>query len=72
MKNITLSADENMIRLAREKAHKNNKTLNTLFREWLTRYVKEGSHVSNYAAMMEKLKYVEAGKCFSRDELNER
>lgn len=72
MKNITLSADEHMIKLAREKAHKNKKTLNTLFREWLTRYVKNEPHVSNYSIIMKKLKYANAGKHFNRDELNER
>jgi predicted lipase len=72
MKNITLSADERLIQLAREKAMKNKKTLNALFREWLTRYVKEGKHVNNYATMMEKFDYVSVGKHFDRDELNER
>jgi coenzyme F420-reducing hydrogenase alpha subunit len=72
MKNITLSANERMIRLAREKAYKNKKTLNALFREWLTRYVKNESYASNYSNIMQKLKYVNAGKHFNRDELNER
>ncbi|MCX7115062.1 MAG: hypothetical protein NTW08_04070 [Gammaproteobacteria bacterium] len=71
MKNITLSADEHMIQLARDKAHKNKKTLNALFREWLARYVKAPTDV-NYSQMMNKLNYVNVGKHFDRDDLNER
>lgn len=35
MKNITLSADESLIELAREEARARKTTLNALFREWL-------------------------------------
>ena len=39
MKNVTLSADERLIRQARERARREKKTLNAVFREWLARYV---------------------------------
>jgi hypothetical protein len=35
VKNITLSADEHLIELAREEARSRKTTLNELFREWL-------------------------------------
>jgi hypothetical protein len=35
LKNITLSADEELIRKAREKAQKEHTTLNASFRQWL-------------------------------------
>jgi hypothetical protein len=35
MKNITLSADENLIKQARQLARAQHKTLNGVFREWL-------------------------------------
>ncbi|MCZ6792664.1 MAG: hypothetical protein O7J95_03515 [Planctomycetota bacterium] len=72
MKNITLSADEDLIRRAREKARKQRTTLNGLFRSWLARYVGRGRTASKYEELMERLSYAGSGKSFSRDELNER
>ncbi len=39
MKNITLSADENLIESARQRAASEQTTLNAKFREWLEDYV---------------------------------
>jgi hypothetical protein len=39
MKNITFSADPNLIERARTRARQQKKTLNEAFREWLERYV---------------------------------
>ena len=39
MKNITFTAEEQLIAKAREKAKMDRKSLNVAFREWLTRYV---------------------------------
>lgn len=41
LKNITLSADEALIREARRQAALQNTTLNVLFREWLEQYTTE-------------------------------
>ena len=38
LKNITLSADEQLIQRAREKAATENTTLNASFRQWLRQY----------------------------------
>lgn len=72
LKNITLSADEELIRRARAKAHSDHTTLNEAFRWWLARYVQSEQTVAEYTALMEQLSYAEAGRHFSRDELNER
>ncbi|MBD3290522.1 hypothetical protein GF337_17085 [candidate division KSB1 bacterium] len=72
LKNITLSADENLIKKAREKAREEHTTLNDNFRRWLKRYVTSGSNKSNYDDLMNDLNYVNPGRKFSRDELNER
>ena len=72
LKNITFSADENLIELARAKAHNKKETLNTAFRKWLLRYAKNEVHASNYANIMNQFAYASAGKHFTRDELNER
>ena len=72
MKNITLSADETLIQKAREKALKENATLNQRFREWLNRYVAQ-DHVGNeYQELMKSLSYAKPGRKFSREEMNER
>ena len=72
LKNITLSADQDLIKKAREKAQRENTTLNQRFREWLNRYIQIGNQSSEYEQLMNKLDHINSGKKFSRDELNER
>jgi len=72
LKNITLSAEEGLIHQARERAMKNKKSLNTVFREWLRQYTKEERQAMDYYSLMNRLSYVKMNKHFSRDELNER
>ena len=72
LKNITLSADEEVIRKARKKAQKENTTINEQFRIWLSRFIDADKRLNNYDALMEKLSYASSGKKFSRDEMNER
>ena len=45
VKNITLSADEIIIKKARQRAKQQNTTLNAEFRKWLKRYTRENSKV---------------------------
>ncbi|MFC2171275.1 hypothetical protein ACFLU6_01430 [Acidobacteriota bacterium] len=72
VKNITVSAEESLIRKAREKAKREKKSLNSIFREWLAKYVGQDQAGKNYETLMEKLRYARSGKKFTRDELNER
>ncbi|MBI5448150.1 MAG: hypothetical protein HY939_05425 [Gammaproteobacteria bacterium] len=72
LKNITLSADEKLLQKSREKALKNKKTLNALFREWLEEYTCENSQCMDYKDLMKQLHYAKVGKKFSRESLNER
>ena len=72
LKNITLSADAELILKARKKAQKENTTVNEQFRIWLTRFISVDNRVADYDALMEKLSYAAPGKIFLRDELNER
>jgi hypothetical protein len=71
-KNITLSADENIIKKARQRARKQKTTLNNEFRKWLERYASDDSLAGNYTLIMNRLEYVKAGHHFTREELNER
>ena len=43
MKNITLSAEENLIEAARRRAVSEHTTLNEQFRLWLENYVRRGT-----------------------------
>lgn len=72
LKNITLSADEELIRKAREKAGREHTTLNANFRRWLRQYVNRNNRPDDLKALMMSLAYAQAGRKFSRDELNER
>lgn len=70
--NITLSAEDVLIRKAREKAAREKKSLNAVFREWLARYVGKENSTNLYGDLMNKLSYARPGRKFSRDEMNER
>ena len=78
LKNITLSAEEALIREARRQAALQNTTLNVLFREWLERFVAQHDEdvrqqlVKRYDELMQQLSHVDAGRKFTREELNER
>ena len=72
LKNITLSADEALIREARRQAALHNTTLNELFREWLERYVARQDSLARYEELMGRLSHVSAGRKFTREEMNER
>lgn len=72
MKNITLSADENLIEQARLIARAQHKTLNAVFREWLEQLAARNGSTQEYDALMQRLKHVKAGRRFTRDEMNER
>ena len=72
MKNITLSADEDLIEQARLVARSQRKTLNAAFREWLMTFTARSGNRQEVDALMQRLRHVEAGRHFSRDEMNER
>ncbi len=76
LKNITLSADEALIREARRQAALHNTTLNELFREWLEQFVTEDEAVREaalrqYEELMERLGQRFSRK-YTREEMNER
>lgn len=72
LKNITLSADPNLICKARKKAQQEHTTLNAQFRHWLERYVSTATKATDYESLMDSLSYARPGKHFTRDEMNER
>jgi hypothetical protein len=72
LKNITLSADADLIERARARAQKQKKALNLVFREWLERYAGEDGAPDDYYQLMKELSHVHAGRKFTRDEMNAR
>lgn len=73
MKNITLSADENLIEEARSIARSRKTTLNAAFREWLVQYAGRRARRREVEELFKGLRYgSSAGRRFTRDEMNER
>ena len=73
VKNITLSADENLIEQARKVAAEQHTTLNAAFREWLEQYSGRARWLQEYDALMERTKkYMKVDRKYTREELNER
>jgi hypothetical protein len=73
MRNITFSADETVIDLAREQAQSDNTTLNDQFRIWLAQYAGK-RRALRFRELMDKMQPLvnTGGKKFTRDEMNER
>lgn len=73
MKNITLSADEDLIEQARLVARARRTTLNAAFREWLAQFAGLSQNAREVESLMKRLRYVNSGgRRYTRDEMNER
>ena len=72
LKNITFSAEEDLIRRARERAAAERTTLNDEFRRWLEKYVERPETAEAFEVLMDQFDYVQPGRSFRRDEMNER
>lgn len=73
MKNVTLSADEQLIEAARERARAENTTLNKEFRRWLAEYAQAHERMQRYDEVMTSLRgKLKVGRKVSRDAMNER
>ncbi|MDE2418099.1 MAG: hypothetical protein KGN32_09860 [Burkholderiales bacterium] len=74
LRNITLTADEELIALARKKAGAAQSSLNLEFRKWLASYAsaQDEAAVARFREVMQQLDSVDAGRSFTRDEMNER
>ena len=73
MKNITLSADEQLITAARQRAAAEHTTLNEQFRRWLKDYVQREQQAAEALAVMRELQgKLRVGRRLTRDQMNER
>jgi hypothetical protein len=73
MRNITFSADENLIDRARQVARDQKRTLNDAFREWLQQFTRQSGSVEEANALIDHLrKTIRSNGPYTRDEMNER
>jgi plasmid stability protein len=72
LKNITFSAEEDLIRRARKRAAAEGTTLNDEFRRWLEKYVERPETAEAFADLMGLFEYARPGRSFRREEMNER
>ncbi len=73
MKNITLSADEELIEAARARARAEHTTLNEEFRRWLRTYALREQQAAEALAVMRELQgKLRVGRKLTREEMNER
>lgn len=72
MKNVTLSADDDLIEKARSTARAQRRTLNDAFREWLVQFTASQGDAQKFDALMQRMRHIRAGGHYTRDEMNER
>jgi predicted transcriptional regulator len=72
MKNVTLSADGDLIEQVRTVARAQHKALNAAFREWLEQYTARSASAQEVDSLMKRLRHVRAGRHYTRAEMNER
>ena len=72
VRKIIFRAEQSTIERAREVARSEGKTLEDAFREWLDWYASRNVTREEIEALYRSLKQVDAGRKFSRDEMNER
>jgi hypothetical protein len=72
MRNITLSAEDELIDRARLVAMQRHTTLNEAFREWLAQFTASSSDLKQFDELMSRLTPMKAGRRFTREEMNER
>lgn len=72
LRNITLSADENLIEAARRRAASQHTTFNAQFRVWLEDYVGQEVQAAQAMRTVRELQgKLRVGRKLSRDEMNE-
>lgn len=73
VKNITLSADENLIEAVRRIASTRNTTLNAEFRVWLANYVNREAKTNQAMRTVDELSgKLRVGQKLTREKMNER
>jgi len=72
METFVLTAEKETLEDARKAAETENRTLEEVVRELLAKYAAGVERGRRFDAVMEQMKYVNAGRKFTREEMNER
>jgi hypothetical protein len=72
VKNVTLSAEDQLLERAREVARQRSTTLNQLFRSWLAELTADKPRKARFDELMRRLSHARSGGPFTRDEMNAR
>jgi hypothetical protein len=72
MCDITFTADEGLIDRARDRARRENRSLEEAFRDWLGSYAGESAERMPFEEVMLRLSHVKFERTFTRDEMNQR
>ena len=72
LRNITLSAESELIELARKKARAAKSTLNEEFRNWLKQFTKLERDKGWYVEFMKQFGGIESGRKFKRVDFYEK
>ncbi len=72
MCDITFAADERLIDRARDRARRENRSLEEAFRDWLGSYAGESAERMPFEEVMRRLSHVKFERTFTRDEMNQR
>ncbi|MFI5103103.1 MAG: hypothetical protein ACHP9V_07015 [Terriglobales bacterium] len=70
--NITFKNADKSDELAREEAQSQSTTLHELFRDWPKGLAGRKRRAQEYRVLMDELRYADAGRKFTRGEMNER
>lgn len=72
MKKITFVTDEKLIGRARLAAKLQHTTLDAAFRKWLEEFARPAGSADEFDSLMKRLRHINSGRSFTRDEMNER
>ena len=69
---VVISIEESLLAEAKSRAASEHLSIDQLMYQWLAEYVAGKKRIERYRELMERLSYVEAGRKFTREEMNER
>ena len=72
LRNITLSADADLIERARARARQEGTTLNEQLRQWLTDYAATDPAVARLHDTLKRLRHLRSERGYSREEMTQR
>ncbi len=72
MTNFTIALQESLLQEARKQAANDNTSLNAVVRDFLVQYAGRQRAVAEFDALHRQLGHVDAGRTFSRAEMNQR